>query len=126
MTAHTHEGSRYHRGCPACQEYKRLQQAARNATPAGREAARRKGQLNNWKRYGIDPLAADHALAAANGVCDLCGSQPGYTLHVDHDHATGRVRGALCSPCNQGLGYFQDDPDRLLKAVSYLRTQDTN
>lgn len=42
--------------------------------------------------------------------------------HIDHDHATGVVRGILCPPCNLMIGYAQDDPNRLVSAATYLAT----
>lgn len=50
--------------------------------------------------------------------CSICHSHE--KLHVDHDHADGRVRGALCHYCNVGLGVFKDNPERLRRAIEYL------
>ena len=39
---------------------------------------------------------------------------------VDHCHNTGYVKGVLCSNCNAGIGYLQDDYDIIHKALDYL------
>ena len=79
--------------------------------------------------YG--PTAADdyekfHALQ--NGLCAVCslpetrpGSRGGVSpLVIDHDHATGRIRGLLCNACNQALGQLQENPDRIQALLSYV------
>lgn len=47
-------------------------------------------------------------------------------LAVDHNHETSKVRGLLCRRCNQGLGKFEDNPELLEKAASYLKNEDTH
>lgn len=69
--------------------------------------------------YGV---TADE-VSALGSACAICGalSSGARSLHVDHDHSTGKVRGLLCSTCNTSLGGFRDDPALLLRAVEYLR-----
>lgn len=52
--------------------------------------------------------------------CIICGESQKLQLAIDHDHRTGRVRGALCSRCNLGLGHFRDSPELLRLAALYL------
>lgn len=49
----------------------------------------------------------DYALLVAQcqSRCQMCGMQA--FLYVDHDHATGYVRGLLCPSCNSWLGNGQ-------------------
>ena len=64
-------------------------------------------------------------LAEQGGGCAVCGRPPkeGKSLHVDHDHETGYVRGLLCFSCNAALGHFQDDLDRIDAALIYVATK---
>lgn len=80
---------------------------------------------DGWYRreYGITAKEYDIYLTAQNGACAICKTLyvSGKKLAVDHDHATGVVRGVLCTACNVGLGSFKDDPLRLEAAAIYLR-----
>lgn len=78
--------------------------------------------------YGITLEQYAEMLVAQNGVCAIC-AKPETVIHrnilnplgVDHDHETGKIRGLLCRKCNSGLGNFNDDPNLMVKAISYLR-----
>lgn len=55
-------------------------------------------------------------------ICQICGKSTRY-LVIDHDHATGLMRGVLCMGCNSGLGMFKESPERLREAATYLETK---
>lgn len=63
----------------------------------------------------IMALYEDH-----DGCCEICGVASA-SLFIDHDHATGRVRGLLCSTCNSGIGFLRDSVDLLESAIRYLQ-----
>lgn len=74
--------------------------------------------------YGLSHEQFVAMLDEQDNACAICRSTEwpgkGNRPHVDHDHATGEVRGLLCGRCNFGLGQFQDDPARLAAAIKYL------
>ena len=73
------------------------------------------------KQYGLSVEQYEQMLADQGGACAVCGAVPDRTLHVDHCHTSGRVRGLLCSECNTGIGLMCEDPERLRRAAEYLR-----
>ncbi len=79
-----------------------------------------------WRRYGIKDMNAaryEELLVAQNGVCAICkkaNTKP-IRLSVDHDKATGKVRGLLCDRCNKALGQLGDTVEGLEAALNYLR-----
>lgn len=94
-------------------------QRARRAKPEVR-LRDRAGHL--MRKYGMTIEQYDAMLETQGGGCFICGRPPrdDISLHVDHDHSTGRVRGILCFCCNNALADFQDDPALLRKAAGYV------
>lgn len=75
-------------------------------------------------RFGITQEYYDEMLSAQNGKCLICYAKEsfmGHKLAVDHCHKTNVIRGLLCKQCNLGLGNFQDSPELMDRAASYMR-----
>jgi hypothetical protein len=96
---------------------------ARRRSPEARRA-QRDGYLR--RKYGITIEQYEEMLAAQGGVCAICGREPNpnISLHVDHDHETGALRGLTCFRCNQAMGAFGEDPGLLRAAGDYLLRHD--
>jgi hypothetical protein len=75
-------------------------------------------------RYGMTRQEYLDLLSSQGGACALCGSKdPGRGdghFAVDHNHATGRIRGLLCQRCNCGIGFFADDVELMRRAAAYV------
>jgi hypothetical protein len=90
------------------------------------EKAQRYRRATKLRRYGLEIEDYDILLESQNGLCAICGKPPtggikGKSLHVDHDHKTGQVRGLLHQKCNNGLGAYDDNPELLIAAANYLK-----
>ena len=121
------EDSTHHR-CPACGRIKHLKHMSRhesNALCSRCYEKQRQGDLALQLRVKYNLTLDEYRLMLERqrGVCALCGRPPtvrAKRLHVDHDHATGKVRGLLCISCNSGLGLLKDSPALLRKAARYI------
>ena len=89
-----------------------------------------------WKallaKYGMGKDEYTRILQEQEGRCFICQKTPYETkprrnLAVDHDHATGRIRGLLCFNCNHRLlgWYIREDVSKAKRIVKYL-TRKTN
>ena len=119
----------YCRPCDA--ERTRVYRDAHKQEISDRRKGLREGnrpKLLEWERKSLYGVSGEEQIALyqmQGGRCAICEvSLPtiGTDTQLDHNHATGVARGYLCRHCNRGLGGFQDDTARMLRAVDYLRT----
>lgn len=114
------EHAAYTYGCAACQKSwldatgKRKEYRQRYSVEQSRATKRRK--------YGLTDSQLDEVLAP--GKCATCDRTD--DLVIDHDHATGVVRGLLCRDCNLALGNIKDSIDTLKRLVGYLEISQGN
>ena len=86
----------------------------------------KKRRENSWRQRGMVGMTYDlyeQMLIDQNNKCVICNLE--HTdikkLHVDHCHNTGKVRGLLCSNCNNGMGKLGDSIERLELVINYLK-----
>ena len=80
------------------------------------------------RAHGLTADERDALIAAQHGLCAIC-RRPAQPLEIDHDHrhCPGRygcrqcVRGALCGPCNRGLGLLEANLERVVVYVGPRR-----
>lgn len=77
-------------------------------------------------RYDMTPDEYRTLLKSQGGGCAMCGRTPDKqkrSLHVDHDHKTGKVRGILCSRCNRIMALY--DNGWFARCREYVRNAKT-
>lgn len=120
--------------------YKRLYMKAHRANDPERhrKASREWSQRNPyWVKYRMSKDDWETLFADQSGSCYLCGDElvrdSQKSIHVDHDHSCcpnerscgGCIRGLACSQCNQGIGRFKDDPERMRRVADTLEAANT-
>lgn len=88
------------------------------SNPNLRENNRRIHLKNN---YGITVQEYEQLLESQGGKCAICKNDcaSGNRLAVDHNHATGIVRGLLCKVCNRQVGQIERPDTQLI--LYYLK-----
>jgi hypothetical protein len=76
------------------------------------------------KQYGLTVAEFEAMFEAQGRRCACCKTDKlkgnkGWC--VDHDHASGLVRGILCGLCNTGIGALGDNVEGVRRAVEYLQ-----
>jgi hypothetical protein len=69
----------------------------------------------------------DNMIRDQGGICAVpgCGKKLDLnvkrSVHVDHCHVSGKVRGVVCAPCNMTIGYIERAARLRLDVSQYLR-----
>lgn len=108
--------------CKECLQKKRRD--GRKENPKWYEI-NKKGKLR--RKYGITLDEFKEMKIIQNNQCGICGvsfDEAEFNKNfpnVDHNHETGKTRGILCTQCNSGMGFFNDNIELLEKAINYLK-----
>jgi len=76
-------------------------------------------EVYRYAQYGLTKEEYGQLVESQNNKCAGC-QENMEDPHVDHDHATNRVRGLLCHGCNAALGLIKDDTNTLNNLIKYL------
>lgn len=76
-----------------------------------------------WE-YGMPSGEYEKMYHFQEGKCKIC-DKSFKTLCVDHNHKSGKIRSLLCKKCNSCLGFIDEDPHLLEKAILYLQAHMT-
>jgi hypothetical protein len=108
--------------CGTCNRNKPIDQFSRNG--GGRLRSSCKTCQRPFANARLYKLSIDeYETLYAAGKCGICGTTEAGgrgRFHIDHCHASGKVRGILCLRCNTGLGSLGDNIESLKLAISYL------
>lgn len=111
--------------CKSCRTAERRAWRARNPDADRRRYwanPERERERHLVRKYGVDLGEYQRLFDAQGGRCAVCRKEQQRAFDVDHDHATGAVRGLLCTSCNRMIGHGGDSPETLEAAAAYLRS----
>lgn len=115
--------------CNSCHKEKLLQKFYRHKRGGYRSYCKEcdKDRANDrHMKIRLEKLGVDQTIynQMQRRPCSICKHRK--KIVVDHDHATGKIRGPLCWRCNVGIGHFYDKPQLLISAAQYLMAWQLN
>ena len=115
----------YYSRCKECKTKSTMKWRAENIehyNASARAHNKRHYEKLRLHRYDLTEDQYKKMLADQNGICAIPGCNRTHTakrkLCIDHDHATGAVRGLLCYGCNREMSIV-DRPEKLARLIAY-------
>jgi hypothetical protein len=75
------------------------------------------------KEYGLLESDVSRMLEKQGCLCMICDTNIQNGYHIDHCHATKKVRGLLCQKCNQAIGLLKESEALFFRAAQYIKEQ---
>lgn len=75
------------------------------------------------RKYGITLEMFAEMRSSQDNSCAICKNSfknEKFSINIDHDHETKKVRGLLCRSCNLLLGHSKDSKELLKQSIAYL------
>jgi hypothetical protein len=106
----------------SCLKYRSKNKDKINQVSRLQENINKKKNIELIKKYGITLKQLQQMIIAQNNKCAICHSlfKNNKDTQVDHDHDKNIIRQLLCSKCNVGLGYFDENIERMKNAIEYI------
>jgi hypothetical protein len=80
--------------------------------------------LPRWQKFGLTRPMYEQMIVDQGNKCKICSRSFDTLLtrniHLDHCHATNKVRGVLCHSCNAFVGKLETHALLLEKALEYI------
>ncbi|GAB2572641.1 hypothetical protein GCM10027168_01850 [Streptomyces capparidis] len=110
-----------------CKQCKALKMAEQRKAEAEAGVARDHGQEKVRRLAKALGMSVDDLNALMDRACDVCGAESGSRRQRNSAYrkgGTGEILGTVCQSCASGIGYFEHDPERIERALTFLRRVD--
>lgn len=85
-------------------------------------------EQNRYYKFGLTPARFNELLEEQGYACAICKDKKqllgpvggAESFHVDHCHKTKKIRGLLCSKCNQAIGLLRESIEIVSALKIYL------